>query len=273
MGLSVGVALLNSGIEVLTNLDGRSQKTIKNTNTNNITNVTLSDLINRSDIILSIIPPSSSIEVANNLSKLSQSTLKPITYVECNAISPDTTKFIEKSFISTAFKNSKYIDGSIIGTAPTDTYKPKLYISGKYANKIEFLKSKAFQIINLGDKLEAASSIKMCYASLTKGTSALWISLLLLSKKLNIFDELIEELDYSQKDTLIKMKNQIPKLPLKSGRWIAEMREIASTYISQSLNSGSLDNSAYIYSLVSLIENKEIKDLSNLMNELNINSK
>ena len=61
--------------------------------------------------------------------------------------------------------------------------------------------------------------------------------------------------------------------PLKSGRWIAEMREIASTYVSQSLNSGSLDNSAYIYSLVSLIENKEIKDLSNLMNELNINSK
>ncbi|SVB76272.1 uncharacterized protein METZ01_LOCUS229126, partial [marine metagenome] len=41
----------------------------------------------------------------------------------------------------------------------------------------------------------------------------------------------------------------------------------------QSLNSGSLDNSAYIYSLVSLIENKEIKDLSNLINELNINSK
>ena len=113
----------------------------------------------------------------------------------------------------------------------------------------------------------------MCYASLTKGTNALWISLLLLSKKLNIFDELIEELDYSQKDTLIKMKKQIPKLPLKSGRWIAEMQEIASTYVSQGLNSGSFDNSAYIYSLVALIENKEIKDLSNLMNELNINSK
>ena len=140
MGLSVGIALLNSGIEVLTNLDGRSKKTIKNAKSNNIKNVTLSDLIDKSDIILSIIPPSSSIEVANKLSKLSQLTLKPITYVECNAISPDTTKFIEKSFISTAFKNSKYIDGSIIGTAPTDTYKPKLYISGKSANKIEFLK-------------------------------------------------------------------------------------------------------------------------------------
>jgi len=273
MGLSVGIALLNSEIEVLTNLDGRSKKTIKNAKSNNIKNVTLSDLIDKSDIILSIIPPSASVEVANKLSKLSQLNSKPLTYVECNAISPDTTKFIEKSFVATAFKGSKYIDGSIIGTAPNDTYKPKLYVSGKYANKIEFLESKAFQIINLGEKLEAASSIKMCYASLTKGTNALWISLLLLSKKLNIFDELIAELDYSQKDTLIKMKNQIPKLPLKSGRWIAEMQEIASTYVSQGLNSGSFDNSAYIYSLVALIENKEIKDLSNLMNELNINSK
>ena len=273
MGLSVGIALLNSEIEVLTNLDGRSKKTIKNAKSNNIKNVTLSDLIDKSDIILSIIPPSASVGVANKLSKLSQLNSKPLTYVECNAISPDTTKFIEKSFVATAFKKSKYIDGSIIGTAPNDTYKPKLYVSGKYANKIEFLESKAFQIINLGEKLEAASSIKMCYASLTKGTNALWISLLLLSKKLNIFDELIEELDYSQKDTLIKMENQIPKLPLKSGRWIAEMQEIASTYVSQGLNSGSFDNSAYIYSLVALIENKEIKDLSNLMNELNINSK
>ena len=273
MGLSVGIALLNSKIEVLTNLDGRSKKTIKNAKSNNIKNVTLSDLINNCDIILSIIPPSASIEVANKLSKLSQMISKPITYVECNAISPDTTNFIEKSFIGTAFKNSKYIDGSIIGTAPTDKYKPKLYVSGKFAYKIEFLKSNAFQIINLGDRLEAASSIKMCYASLTKGTNALWISLLLLSKKLNIFDELIEELGYSQKDTLIKMKKQIPKLPTKSGRWIAEMREIASTYASQRLNSGSFDNAAYIYNLVSLIENQEIKDLSNIINELNINPK
>ena len=41
----------------------------------------------------------------------------------------------------------------------------------------------------------------MCYASLTKGTNALWISLLLLSEKLNIFNELIEEFDYSLKES------------------------------------------------------------------------
>ena len=273
MGLSVGIALLESEFEVLTNLDGRSEKTIKNVNSTNIKNVTQSDLLIKSDIIVSIIPPNSSLQVAKQLTELSQLISKPITYVECNAISPDTTKFIEKLFIRNAFKNSKYIDGSIIGTAPNDTYKPNLYISGKYANEIESLQSKAFKIINLGMKLEAASSIKMCYASLTKGTNALWVSLLLLSEKLNIFDELIEELNYSQKDSLIKMKNQIPKLPSKSGRWIAEMREIASTYKSQNLHPGSFDNSSYIYNLVSLIENKNIKDLSNIIAELNINTK
>ena len=273
MGLSVGTALLSSGIEVLTNLDGRSIKTVQNVKSGNILSVTQTDLIKKSDIILSIIPPSASIEVANKLSKLSQINSKPITYVECNAISPDTTLCIEKSFIETAFKNSKYIDGSIIGTAPNHTYKPNLYISGKYAKEIEFLESNAFQIINLGNELEAASSIKMCYASLTKGTNALWVSLLLLSKKLNIFDELIEELNYSQKDSITKMKNQIPRLPSKSGRWIDEMREIASTYKSQNLHSGSFDNSAYIYNLVSLIENKNIKDLSKIIAELNINTK
>ena len=273
MGLSVGIYLLKSGFKVLTNIDGRSEKTIKNVKSTNIKNTTQSDLVMKSDIILSIIPPDSSVQVAQQLSELSQLNSKPITYVECNAISPNTTQFIEKSFMTKAFKNSKYIDGSIIGTAPNDTYKPNLYISGKYAKDIESLKSQAFRIINLGRNLEAASSIKMCYASLTKGTNALWISLLLLSEKLNIFNELIEEFDYSQKESLIKMKNQIPKLPSKSGRWIAEMREIASTYKSQNLHSGSFDNSAYIYNLVSLIENKNIKDLSKIITELNINTK
>ena len=273
MGLSVGIYLLKSGFKVLTNIDGRSEKTIKNVKSTNIANTTQSDLVMKSDIILSIIPPDSSVQVAQQLSELSQLNSKPITYVECNAISPNTTQFIEKSFMTKAFKNSKYIDGSIIGTAPNDTYKPNLYISGKYANDIESLKSQAFQIINLGRNLEAASSIKMCYASLTKGTNALWISLLLLSEKLNIFNELIEEFDYSQKESLIKMKNQIPKLPSKSGRWIAEMREIASTYKSQSLHSGSFDNSSYIYNLLSMMENKNIKDLSDIIEKLNINTK
>ena len=273
MGLSVGISLLKSGFEVLTNIDGRSEKTIKNVKSTNIKNTTQSALVMKSDIILSIIPPDSSVQVANQLSKLSLLNSKPITYVECNAISPDATKFIEKSFLTKAFKNSKYIDASIIGTAPNDTYKPNLYISGKYAKDVECLQSKAFKIINLGVNLEAASSIKMCYASLTKGTNALWVSLLLLSEKLNIFNELIEELNYSQKDSLTKMKNQIPKLPTKSGRWVAEMREIASTYKSQNLHPGSFDNSSYIYNLVSLIENKNIKELSNIIAELNINTK
>ena len=272
MGLSVGIYLLKSGFKVLTNIDGRSEKTIKNVKSTNIKNTTQSDLVMKSDIILSIIPPDSSVQVAQQLSELSQLNSKPITYVECNAISPNTTQFIEKSFMTKAFKNSKYIDGSIIGTAPNDTYKPNLYISGKYANDIESLKSQAFKIINLGRNLEAASSIKMCYASLTKGTNALWISLLLLSNKLNIFNELIKELNYSQKESLIKMESQLPKLPAKSGRWIAEMQEIANTYKSQNLHSGSFDNSAYIYNLVSMLENKEINNLSDIINQLNINS-
>ena len=272
MGLSVGIYLLKSGFKVLTNIDGRSEKTIKNVKSTNIKNTTQSDLVMKSDIILSIIPPDSSVQVAQQLSELSQLNSKPITYVECNAISPNTTQFIEKSFMTKAFKNSKYIDGSIIGTAPNDTYKPNLYISGKYANDIESLKSQAFRIINLGRNLEAASSIKMCYASLTKGTNALWISLLLLSNKLNIFNELIKELNYSQKESLIKMESQLPKLPSKSGRWIAEMQEIANTYKSQNLHSGSFDNSAYIYNLVSMLENKEINNLSDIINQLNINS-
>ena len=108
-----------------------------------------------------------------------------------------------------------------------------------------------------------ASSIKMCYASLTKGTSALLLSLILLADKLEVLNYLSEELEYSQKDTFDKIINSFPSISNKSHRWIAEMEEIASTYVDKGLNPGVFDNASYMYRLLS--ENK--KQFSKLINE------
>ena len=67
----------------------------------------------------------------------------------------------------------------------------------------------------------------MVYASATKGTFALHAAVITASRKLNLFNEYIEELKYSKPNILEAMENMVPKIPLDADRWGGEMLEIA----------------------------------------------
>ena len=72
--------------------------------------------------------------------------------------------------------------------------------------------------------------MKMVYASATKGTFALHAAVITASRKLNLFNEYIDELKYSKPNILEAMENMVPKIPLDADRWVEEMLEIANTY-------------------------------------------
>mgnify|MGYP002026465684 CR=1 FL=1 len=181
MGSAVAKFLLKSSFTVQTNLDGRSKKSTENALKSNVQIVSFIKLIESSDLIISIIPPISSAKTAKKISAYSSKLSKSVNYLDANAISPETTLQIESNFYRNSYDKSKYIDGWIIGTSPNDKYRPRLYISGEYAKNFLYLNSSAFEVIDLGKKTQLSSSLKMCYASLTKGSSALLISLILLA--------------------------------------------------------------------------------------------
>ena len=70
----------------------------------------------------------------------------------------------------------------------------------------------------------------MCYASQTKGRYAIFIESLVAAQRLGFYDLLVEELKSSQAATYADIEKMIPGIPLKAGRWIAEMEEIAATF-------------------------------------------
>ena len=92
------------------------------------------------------------------------------------------------------------------------------------------LDGKGIAIKNLGPSITRASGMKMCYASMTKGTNALRVAMLTAADSLGLYDDLIEELAYSQGGALSDMESGIPGLPANAGRWIGEMEEIAETF-------------------------------------------
>jgi len=75
--------------------------------------------------------------------------------------------------------------------------------------------------------LSAASALKMSYAGINKGTQAIGAAMMLAAMRAGSADALFDELSFSQREILAQFRQQLPKMPAKAYRWIAEMQEIA----------------------------------------------
>ena len=124
----------------------------------------------------------------------------------------------------------RFIDASIIGGPPSPREAPRFYASGPHAGLLEELDGRGIVVQVIDDTVGRASGIKMCYAALTKGTSALQLTLLAAAEAMQLTEELKEELLFRQPELYQRMSSQLPALPTKAGRWVAEMEEIAETF-------------------------------------------
>jgi len=231
MGHGCGKALLDNGFNVFTCLSNRSERTKSLAKKSGIEDTdNLENLLNEVDIILSILPPEFAISQARivNEASIKNNMNKVITYVDCNAVSPKTSVKIGDTLSQ---KNFNFVDGGIIGLNPLiENGKTRLYLSGQHAEKLKVMDGKGLVVKIIGNEIGKASAMKMVYASATKGTFALHAAVITASRKLNLFNEYIDELKYSKPNILEAMENMVPKIPLDADRWGGEMLEIANTY-------------------------------------------
>ena len=248
MGHGCGKFFLDNKLSVITALEGRSIRTKKLSESAGIENVgSITNIVKNSDLILSILPPEYALEQADQVNKVILENKKFITYVDCNAISPKTSKKIDK-VISSKFCN--FIDAGIIGLNPiVEKGQTRLYVSGPNTEPIKVLNDKGFQIKDLGKEIGKASAMKMVYASATKGTFALHAAVLTTAHKLGLSFEYFSELEYSKPDILLAMEKMVPRIPLDAARWEGEMYEIANTFSDAGITSKFHEGAADIMSL------------------------
>ena len=228
MGHAVGRVLRENGLRIITCLNGRSDRTRELAHRAGIEGVrSLEDLVDQSDLILSVVPPSEAIRLAQQVAEALQTRRTNTYYADCNAISPQTAKKID-TVISSA--GGRFINASIIGSPPGKGEPPRFYVSGPHANIMSELNGKGIQVRHIGSEVGRASAIKMCYAALTKGSQALWIALLTAAESMDLTNELRQELLESQSIVYKQMQKQVPGVPVKARRWVGEMEEIASTF-------------------------------------------
>ena len=248
MGHGCGKVFLENNFRVVSALNGRSNRTKKLSETAGIEDVaSIENIVNYSDIILSILPPEKAYEQAVQVNKVILKSQKPTTYVDCNAISPETVKKINQE-ISSEFCN--FIDAGIIGLNPiVEKGQTRFYVSGPNTDPIMMLNNKGIIIKDLGKEIGKASAMKMVYASATKGTFALHAAVLTTAHKLGLSNDYFTELEYSKPDILSAMERMVPRIPLDAARWEGEMHEIAKTFADAGVTSKFHEGSAEIMSL------------------------
>ena len=225
MGSGVGRRLRESGAEVRTLLSGRSPASAERARAAGMVAAAGERaLLEGADFFLSILPPGEAEPLPRRLAPtLAALGAKPI-YIDCNAVSPQTAIRIGEVIAPTG---AHFVDAGIIGGPPRPGYSPAIYASGPTARQTAVLRDWGIDWRVIEGPIGAASGVKMSYAGITKGTTAIAAAMLLGAARFGCAEALIAELSSSQPQMLARMRNSIPGMYDKAYRWVAEMEEIS----------------------------------------------
>jgi 3-hydroxyisobutyrate dehydrogenase-like beta-hydroxyacid dehydrogenase len=253
MGHAIGAVLRQHGLRVLTNLQDRSARTAALAAQAGMTDVSDDHiLVREADILLSILVPDQASAFAERIATAARATNTTLLLADCNAVSPSTVQSIERLLTPAGVD---VVDVGIIGSPPQEGHAgPRLYASGPSADQLAILNEYGLEIRTIGPHVGQASGLKMCYASITKGLTALATQALTAAQALGLDDVLTRELQDSQNVLFQWFEHQIPRMPPKAYRWVGEMEQIARTFDDLGLPAEMLEGAAALYRLVGQTE-------------------
>ncbi len=227
-GAAVGRRLREAGARVVTSLAGRSAESVARVRNAGLEVVDDDDsLVRDASFVLSIVPPGVAVEVAERLrGPLGRAQAMPVC-VECNAISPATCRRIRNLLGTTTFIDAGIIGGPPVAGTQDPAKGPRFYASGPDARLLMRLADFGLDIAILDGPVGDASGLKLCYAGLTKGFTALCATMLGAAEREDLADALRAELARSQPGFLARLDRAVPAMRPKAYRWVAEMRQIA----------------------------------------------
>jgi 3-hydroxyisobutyrate dehydrogenase-like beta-hydroxyacid dehydrogenase len=249
MGQAIAGRLKESGMNVYTALNGRSERTRSLAHAAGLADCgTIEKLVATCELVISVINPGEALNVAREVAAAMKKTGRAIAFADLNAVSPQTARDTD-AMIRAA--GGMFIDGGIIGPPPRgEKDKPRLFVSGPDAYLFEQIKHPNLQVRIMSERVGDASGIKMCYAAMTKGTTALAVELLVAARKLGVEQALEKELRDSRSDVLDWQVKSIASMPPKAYRWVPEMQEIAKTFEELGMTRRIFDGASDMYQMV-----------------------
>lgn len=242
MGVSVAASARNSGHSVYWASDERSDDTRQRAEKAGLLDGgTLANVCATCDVIVSICPPHAAEDVAAAVMAHGFDGV----YLDANAISPGRAKRIA-ALVNEG--GASFVDGSIIGGPAWEPGKTWLYLSGPEAQTVaDCFASGPLETCIIGEAVDKASALKMCFAAYSKGTTALLCAILGAAESLNVRDELAMQWSRGGSDFADEANRRATQVTAKAWRFAGEMDEISATFEEAGMPSGFHAAAAEIY--------------------------
>ena len=245
MGTEVGRSLAGLGSRLVVALDSRSDRSRARATGAGLEDVgSLMELVRQSDLVLSIVPPAFALEVAAAVASAMAGTDNHPVVIDANAVSPARAREVAEAIEGAG---GTYVDGGIVGGPPHPDRRTDLLLSGPGAESLAHeLTTDALVATYIGPDATAASALKMCYASWTKGTSALIISIRAVARRQGVEDALVDLWGRAQ-PSLLARSDAEGRVAGRAWRWVDEMAEIARTFEDAGLPGGAAAAASLLY--------------------------
>lgn len=232
MGAAIAAALRAAGHDVAWASTGRSEATKARAEAAGLPDLeSVAAIAERCETIFSVCPPHAALDVARPLRGYDG------VYVDANAVSPATSREVARLF-------GRFVDGGIVGGPPD----PRLYLSGEEAPRVAALfDGSPVEPRVLDGGVGAASALKMSYAAWTKGTAAMLLAVREVARAEGVEDALTAEWAESLPGLEERWERARRSAAAKGWRWVAEMEEIAATFVAAGLPAGFHEAAADVY--------------------------
>jgi 3-hydroxyisobutyrate dehydrogenase-like beta-hydroxyacid dehydrogenase len=242
MGSGVGASARAAGARVLWVSEGRGTATRTRAEADGLEDAgTLARLAREAQVILSVCPPASAVDVAQAVAAQRFAGI----YVDGNAIAPATTKKVGE--VVTA-GGATFIDGGIIGPPPRKPGVTRLYLSGAGARDVAaMLNGGLLEAIALDGPIGAASAIKMAYAGWNKTQQALLMAVRAYAMREGVEEALLREWAISQPDLPKRSENAVAGTARKAWRFVGEMEELAAAFAAAGVPGAFHEAGAEVY--------------------------
>ena len=242
MGASIAASARAAGHDLIWASAGRSAATRQRAAENDLREVdALAQLCAACDIILCVCPPHAAEAVADAVIEAGFGGL----YCEGNAISPQKAGAIGERMGAAGIE---FVDGSIVGPPAWQAGSTRFYLSGPSAGQVAALfEGTLAEAVAIGDEVGKASALKMTFAALTKGSTALLSAIYGVAESLGVRAELEREWGQRSAESVRQRRDQVRGVTAKAWRFAGEMQEIAATFELAGLPPGFFEAAFEVY--------------------------
>ena len=204
----------------------------------------LDAVVGESELVLSIVPPGEARATVAAIADAAGRTGSRPLVADWNAVSPATVRELEQVLAEAGLE---LVDGSISGGPPRADYRTRVYLSGGSAAELAAAAPDWIDARTVGEAVGLASAVKMCTASMYKGSSALLAHALLTAHAHGVLPQVLDDLGDSFPKQIDRAARLLAVSATKADRYVGEMQEIAATQASVGVTPALFEAMAEVY--------------------------